>query len=105
MTHEQDCASIFGERARHSEFSIGQVVRSLCDDRVQTGEITWITPAQADHPLEYWIGLNCLYQGDILGLLDDDEGDEPVLVLCPYCRRTHSPEAIEWCRKRNRGQS
>jgi hypothetical protein len=63
----------------------------------------WIEPAGCtaegkEHPLTYWVGFDAFYPGDILE--DDDEGDEPLLVHCPYCRTPPSPEAIQWCRQR-----
>jgi hypothetical protein len=76
MTNEQDFSAIFGECAKFSEYAVGQVVRYVSDGRIQTGEITWTTPADATHPLEYWV------------------------VHCPYCRTTHSPEAVQYCKQR-----
>jgi hypothetical protein len=59
-TQDQDLSAIFGEPARHSEYTIGQVVRYASDGRIQTGEVSWTTPADATHPLEYWVnGLTC----------------------------------------------
>jgi hypothetical protein len=101
-TQDQDLSAIFGEPARHSEYTIGQVVRYASDGRIQTGEVSWTTPADATHPLEYWVnGLTCLYSTDILGLVEeDDEPDTAILVHCPYCRTTHSPEAVQYSKQR-----
>jgi hypothetical protein len=53
------------------------------------------------HPLEFWLnGFDCIYQNDILGLVEEDEPEEATLVLCPHCHRTHAAEGVEWCRNR-----
>jgi hypothetical protein len=98
---DQQLEELFGPRARHSEYAVGQRVRYRSDGRILTDEIDWITPADKTHPLEYWIGLNCLYQTDIIEAVDEeDEADTAILVHCPYCRTTHSPEAVQWCRNK-----
>ena len=63
----------FGPLAQFSEFERGQTIRYRVDDLIKTGEITWITPPGrtylgTQHPTEYWIGLDCIYQYDIEGL-------------------------------------
>jgi hypothetical protein len=89
MTNEQDCASIFGPKSAHSDYTSGQLVRSVWDGRLQTGEIPWTSRASDDHPLQSWVnGLTCLSQHALLGRLQEDE---PVCPGCghPVCAHSH----------------
>jgi hypothetical protein len=103
MSDDQDFSAIFGPCAKHSEYAVGQWIKYCSPEgRIKTGEIDWITPASADHPLEYWLnGFDVAYQTDILGVVEDEELEDTItLVLCPYCHRTHAAEGVEWCRQR-----
>jgi hypothetical protein len=98
--YDQDLSAIFGPKARHSEYVVGQVVRYKAEGRIKTGEISWITPADDTHPLEYWIGLECLYSTDLIEAIEEEEPDTASLVLCPHCGRTHDALGVEWCRQK-----
>jgi hypothetical protein len=101
MTEDQHLEEIFGPCARHSEYNVGQLIKFRTETgRILIDEIDWITPADAFHPLEYWVGLRCLYQTDIIEAVEEDEPDTAILVLCPYCKRTHDPRGVEWCKQR-----
>src|SRR5438105_2997088 len=101
MTDEtQHLEAIFGPIAKFSEYKQGQTIRYRADGFIKTGEITWVTaPGRTDlgaeHPLEYWIGLDVAYQTDIIGLAES--GEEPALVHCPHCGQLHQAGAVEQC--------
>jgi hypothetical protein len=102
VSDDQDLSAIFGPCAKFSEYAIGQVVRYVCNGLIRIGTITWTTPPDEQHPLEYWVGLDCLYQTDILQTIDNEEPDTALLTLCPYCGRTHAKEGADWCRNKQR---
>lgn len=101
MTDDTQLEALYGERAKFSEYKVGQHVRYRADGMVKTGEITYVsapgrTVRGIEHPTEYWIdGLNVAYQSDILGIVEDDQ--EPTLERCPYCGQMHQAGMVERC--------
>jgi hypothetical protein len=85
QAHLEEMESLYGERAKFSEYQAGQLVRYRDSGRELVGEITYVTaPGQTvrgtAHPTEYWIdGLTVCYSSDILGLVEAD-GDEKTLL-------------------------
>jgi hypothetical protein len=101
--NDQQFEDIFGPLAKFSEFKRGQIVKYRSDGRIKTGEIMWVTApghtvTGADHPTEYWIGLDCIYEPDILQAIEDDAcSDEPLIQQCPYCYRWHRTGTVQDC--------
>ena len=77
MTDEtRQLEALFGPLATFSEYKRGQTIRYRADCMVKPGEITWITAPgrtsqDTEHPLEYWMGLDCIYQADSIEVLDE----------------------------------
>jgi hypothetical protein len=67
--HEHPLEALCGERATVSAFTSGQTVHSWSEGLLKTGKITWMTLACLDHPLEEEVGLEGLYQTDLMCLL------------------------------------
>ncbi len=101
QAYQEQMEALYGPSAKFSEYKAGQHVRYRADGMVKTGEITWVsgpghTALGTPHPTQYWIdGLTCIYQGDILGVVD--EGDEPTLERCPHCGQMHQAGQIDSC--------
>jgi hypothetical protein len=113
--HNQDLESIFGKRARHSEYSRGEKVRyRWVHGQQKVGEIIEIVAAGHNSvvgrpplPMQYAVVPVGATEGfpDMIGEADivevvDEEADTAVLVHCVYCGRTHAAEAVEWCKNK-----
>jgi hypothetical protein len=97
----------WGPAATHSEYKRGNTLKYRVGNETYTGVIVWVV-AQGESrvighdplPMHYiversgWTGFpDIVWPGDILS----SEGDEVVLVFCPYCQGHHFNGGDMYC--------
>lgn len=97
----------WGPAAHHSEYQRGDTLTYRVGNETYLGVILWITQpgpsaieGHDDVPMRYiversgWTGFpDVVWPGDILS----SEGDETVLVFCPYCQGHHFKGMVRYC--------